>query len=58
MMEIRMLQIAGMCVNVSLLTESKARPRTFTSQAMAVGLEFANIEDVEVYLSGWLDRLR
>lgn len=47
-MDIRLLHICGMCLNVSTLMEPISRPRTITSQAVALGLEFANVEDVEV----------
>ena len=49
-MDVILLHICGMCISVSARMEPTSRPRTITSQAVALGLEFANVDDVEVCL--------
>lgn len=50
-LEIGHLQLHGLKTNISVCTDPSSRPRF--SQPISLGLEFANVEDVEVEIKGY-----
>lgn len=51
--DIIFLRIAGMGLKFTALTEPLSRPRKRSNKLLSLGLNFANVEDVAVFLNGF-----
>lgn len=52
-LEIGLVSLADFWVKASLVTDPTSRPRYAAAQFISLGLEFANVEDVEVLMRGF-----